>query len=515
MRSKKVIGLLLMISAVLSAIIACKMQEVSPSSAITSAISDSAHNSGNEHFYFLPPLVPSPSYSGIFDGTLSPVVVICIWTGTECSTEITQYSTQTGPGSETIRVDPIEQYYIVNWHTDQFSLDPSKTYRIRVLVDEIELGYADVDVVKNGSELKNVNTNEYIPLKDGRTLPIKFRIEKGANNRPPVATDDSAVTIEDASISIAVLNNDVDPDSDSIHVVSVTSPSHGNASINSDQSITYAPHPNYNGTDSFTYTITDGKSTDTAEVTISIAPVNDPPNAEDDSITTEQAKAVAIAVLANDTDLDGDSLSVISCTEPIHGTVGINLDGTITYTPFAIFWGQDSFVYTISDNHGGTDTATVVIEVIASVSYRKPKEEVGGSGEPIEDLWYSDGNPDGSGYFDVSPEQVMHIVEFDIDGLPDSTTISGAKLIIRYTTSSLYDAMDSVLWRKADGAYQTAFIVTTCDSTVEKIVDLTDITTLGHVRTLDVKFTNGDYGANRFVRFDYMAVIVEGINFPW
>lgn len=73
-----------------------------------------------------------------------------------------------------------DDHFIVNWHTDQFGFDDTKTYRIRVLVVGTELGYADVDVVNSGKELKNVVTEESKPLVDGRTLPIKFRIEEGA-----------------------------------------------------------------------------------------------------------------------------------------------------------------------------------------------------------------------------------------------------------------------------------------------------------------------------------------------
>jgi len=142
---------------------------------------DGAHNSGNEHFFLLPPMVPLPSYGGTFDGTVSPVVQICEWTGTACVAPLlAEFSMTTGPGSETVRVNTTEEYYIVNWHTDQFGLDVTKTYRVIVRVDAQELGHADVDVVSGGNELRHVQTGQYIPLLDGRTLPVKFRIEQGA-----------------------------------------------------------------------------------------------------------------------------------------------------------------------------------------------------------------------------------------------------------------------------------------------------------------------------------------------
>lgn len=117
----------------------------------------------------------------VFDPDLDPVVEICEWTGTTCVLPpMAQYTTESGFGGETVTVSTTDEHYHVNWHTNEFSLDDQKTYRIRVSVAGTDLGHADVDAVSTGKELKNVDTNEYIALKDGRTLPIKFRIEEGA-----------------------------------------------------------------------------------------------------------------------------------------------------------------------------------------------------------------------------------------------------------------------------------------------------------------------------------------------
>jgi len=138
---------------------------------------DAVHNAGNAFFFFLPPLVPAPTTSGTFDSSLEPVVDIC--EVSQCATStIATFTSASGPGSETIRVGT--DHYLVSWHTDEFALDPAKTYRIRVHVAGTRLGYADVDVVSNGSELRNVQTGEFIGVMNGRMLPIKFRIEGGA-----------------------------------------------------------------------------------------------------------------------------------------------------------------------------------------------------------------------------------------------------------------------------------------------------------------------------------------------
>jgi alpha-tubulin suppressor-like RCC1 family protein len=176
-------SLTLPLLALLVAATACSDEQptnpqVDPVAAFT--VSDGA-NGGNPHFFFLNPLVPAPNPGGIFDATAEPEVEICPLDATEsCLAAIAIFTTEAGDGSETIRVSTDDEHYVVNWHSGDFDLDTGVTYRIRVLLEGRELGYGDVDVVSTGKELKNVATGEFIALKDGRTLPIKFRIEEGA-----------------------------------------------------------------------------------------------------------------------------------------------------------------------------------------------------------------------------------------------------------------------------------------------------------------------------------------------
>ncbi len=123
------------------------------------------------------------------------------------------------------------------------------------------------------------------------------------------------------------------------------------------------------GDDSFTYTISDGHLTDTATVTVTIGGENDPPNAVNDpSMSVPQgAGATVLDVLANDDDPDGDDLTIIPTTDhlPAHGTVTITGGGTgLTYNPVNSYNGPDTFRYTVSDGHGDTDYATVVVNVV-------------------------------------------------------------------------------------------------------------------------------------------------------
>jgi surface protein len=138
-------------------------------------ISDGAHE-GTEGFYFLPPMVKKPAYSGAFDATLSPVVEICEWPA--CATLHAAFSMTDGFGSELVRLDEDAEHYKVNWHTDQTGTEVGETYRVRVSVAGIQLGFADIMMAGNGKEARNTTTDDVIGLVDGRTLPITFRIEE-------------------------------------------------------------------------------------------------------------------------------------------------------------------------------------------------------------------------------------------------------------------------------------------------------------------------------------------------
>jgi hypothetical protein len=187
-----------------------------------------------------------------------------------------------------------------------------------------------------------------------------------AANGLPVAVGDSEATNEDMSVTVTVLANDSDPDGDTLAVTAVTAPAHGGAVLNPDSTVTYQPADNYNGDDSFDYTVSDGNGgTDTATVSITIAPVNDDPVAHDDTATTPQDTAVTILVLSNDSDVDGDGLTVTAVGVPANGAVE-NRGNSVTYTPNAGYTGEDSFSYTISDGQGGTATALVAITITGS-----------------------------------------------------------------------------------------------------------------------------------------------------
>jgi VCBS repeat-containing protein len=183
-------------------------------------------------------------------------------------------------------------------------------------------------------------------------------------NDAPDAVNDAAATVEDAAVIITVLANDTDADGETLQVTGVTQGSKGAVTINANGTVAYTPAPNTNGADAFTYTVRDGANvTDTATVTVSVAPVNDAPVAVADTATTREGAAVTITVLANDSDVEGNTLTVTSVTTLVGGTAVVNANNTVTYTAGANFNGIGSFIYTLSDGQGGTATATVTVTV--------------------------------------------------------------------------------------------------------------------------------------------------------
>jgi hypothetical protein len=186
-------------------------------------------------------------------------------------------------------------------------------------------------------------------------------VEGRAGNQAPVAVDDSASTVVDTPISIAVLANDSDPDGDLLTIVGVTTPANGTAVI-SGTLVVYTPALGYTGNDAFEYTISDGLGgTDTATVAVEVRAGNQPPVAMSDTANTTVGITVTISVLANDSDPNGDALTIIDVSAPAHGLATISGD-VILYYPGG-YVGSDTFTYMVSDGFGGTDVADVTVEV--------------------------------------------------------------------------------------------------------------------------------------------------------
>ncbi|MCE9579533.1 MAG: tandem-95 repeat protein [Deltaproteobacteria bacterium] len=183
---------------------------------------------------------------------------------------------------------------------------------------------------------------------------------------PPVAVNDAATTNEDTALTIAattLVANDTDLDSGALTVTAVGNATSGTVGL-AGSTVTFTPTANFHGVAGFDYTVSDGTLTDTGHVTVTVVSVNDPPVAADDTGTTNQDAAVTFAdaaLLAGDTDVDGDTLTIAAVGGATHGTVS-RAAGITTFTPAAGYNGLATFTYTVSDG-ALTDTGLVTITV--------------------------------------------------------------------------------------------------------------------------------------------------------
>jgi predicted extracellular nuclease len=190
--------------------------------------------------------------------------------------------------------------------------------------------------------------------------PVIVGLDLDLDNVAPVADDQEISTDEDTAVAVELTASD--GDSASVTYSVVDQPANGTLSGTA-PNLTYTPDSNFTGTDSFTFKANDGFSdSNVATVTISVNPVNDAPVAVGDAATTRKNDMVLIDVLANDSDVDGDGLTIVSWTRGATGNVKL-ANGLLQYSPKEGFRGTDSFSYTISDGNGGTATATVTVTV--------------------------------------------------------------------------------------------------------------------------------------------------------
>jgi hypothetical protein len=299
-------------------------------------------------------------------------------------------------------------------------------------------------------------------------------------NQPPVANDDSASTNEDTAIIIQVTANDSDPDGNldptSVKTACATcaEPANGALVNNGYGTFNYMPNPDYNGNDSFVYEICDtGLLCDTAIVSITVNPANDPPVANNDSASMSEYTAVAIDVAANDSDPDGNldpttaNTTCTSCTDPTNGTLVNNEDGTFAHTPDPGFNGSDSFVYEICDTGTLCDTAMVNITVTPT---NDPPVANGDSAIITEDtaviidVAANDSDPDGN-LDPTTANSTCANGSTGCNGSSNGSLSDNGDGAITYTTDPDFNGSDSFVYEICDtrGLCDTAAVSITVD----------------------------------------------------
>ena len=289
-------------------------------------------------------------------------------------------------------------------------------------------------------------------------------------NDAPVANNDVYTTAEDTTLNVnaasGVLANDTDVDGNILHVSTlVSSPTHGNLTLNPDGSFTYVPAANYNGSDSFSYKANDGTvDSGIATVTINITPVNDAPVAANDSYTTAEDTALTViapGVFANDTDVDGDPLTALLVSGPAHGALTLFADGNFTYTPNTNYNGSDSFTYKASDGSLNSATATVNLTVTpvndapvaVNDSFSGPEDTVINGNVLLNDT-------------DVDGDALTAII---VANASHGTVVLNASGSFTYTPNTNYNGPDSFTYKASDGLLQSG--VATVSLTVTPVND--------------------------------------------
>lgn len=277
-------------------------------------------------------------------------------------------------------------------------------------------------------------------------------LEQAANLMDDIVTVD-----EDSSVVVPIYDNDTDLPT--IGTLTTTNPSNGTVTINNngtpndptDDIVTYAPNPDFNGTDSFDYTVCNAMAAcSTATVTVTVLPIVD---AFDDSVATDEDTAVTIDILANDNDLP--NLGTLTNTIPSNGTVAINDNGTpndpsddtVTYTPNTGFTGTDVFDYTICDDLGNCSTATVTIVVNAPMTDLDSDDD--GIVDSFEDLNTDGDNDPSTNPTDTDGDGIPDYLDIDSDddGIPDNVE---AQTTVGYISPSNLDTNGNGL----DDAYE-------------------------------------------------------------
>ena len=328
--------------------------------------------------------------------------------------------------------------------------------------DVLSVAGADTLSVNGGSVLNNGNgTFTYTPAAafsgtdtftytvsdgNGGTAVGTVTITVIAADNPPVADPQSVTTAEEAPLAITLTGSD--PEGLPVTYSLATQPLNGVLS-GAAPNVTYTPNLDFNGTDSFTFIVNDGVFDSTpATITITVTPVNDPPVAVDDTATVAEDGTVTTAnVLLNDTDVEGDILTVTGVTTSVFGaTVIDNGDGTFTFTPRPDFFGTDWFDYIISDGNGGSGQGTVAVTVTPS---NDPPTAVADGAVTDRDVPVTTGN----------------VLNNDIDVDGDSLTITGADTVsanggtvvnngngtFTYTPPPLFNGTDTFTYTVSDG----------------------------------------------------------------
>jgi cellulose biosynthesis protein BcsQ len=262
-------------------------------------------------------------------------------------------------------------------------------------------------------------------------------------NNPPFAQFAKVSIREDTATKINL--EATDRDRDTLKYIILTKPTNGILEGTAPD-LTYTPKLNYNGQDSFTFKVSDGKlESDVAEVSISVEAVNDAPVANPQSVTTKVDKSVSIEL--SGTDKDGDPVTFSIRTEPQHGRVSIirefNGSGKLTYMPQAGYTGTDSFTFRLNDGVADSEPAAVSI----NVSDNRPPTVDNITLKVIED------SPTVITLKADDPDQ--DTLSYTVTSEPSHGTLSGTAPNLTYTPNANFNGQDGFNFKVSDGVVES------------------------------------------------------------
>ncbi|MHA2386610.1 MAG: Ig-like domain-containing protein, partial [Candidatus Thorarchaeota archaeon] len=354
---------------------------------------------------------------------------------------------------------------------------------------------------------------------------VTVTITVNSVNDAPVGVDDEYTIDEDTSLDLAapgLLANDYDVDGDTITLVVVTVPSYGSGSIGADGAFSYTPNLNWHGTDSMTYRVFDGTEySGIVTVTITVNPVNDAPVGVDDEYTIDEDGSLSVpapGVLANDYDVDGDSLSAI-LVDPPNGSGSLGSNGALNYNPPADWHGVTTLTYKVFDGTEYSGIVTVTITVnsvndapVAVDDYVVLDEDTSilidfmGNDYDVDDSFSWDyvawvpteinGELEVVYDYEVEPGVFRDVLRYTPD--PDW---HGSSSTINYRISDTFGAVSSI-----------ARIYITVNSVNDAPVAVDDYIVTDEDTSLIIDFLRNDYDVDDSFTFDYASWSTSGIH---
>ena len=274
-------------------------------------------------------------------------------------------------------------------------------------------------------------------------------ITVNAGNDAPTATAQSVSTDEDTALPITLAGTD--PENDTLSFAIGTGPGNGSLSGTA-PNVTYTPDADYNGPDSFTFTVDDGEFTSSAAtVSITVNAVNDAPTATAQSVSTDEDVAVGITLSGSDP--EGDTLSFTIVTQPIGGSLSVTA-ANVVYTPDAGLSGPDSFTFTVSDGEFTSAEATVTIDVAAvNDAPTATAQSVSTDEDTALPITLAGTDPEND------------TLTFAIVTGPGNGTLSGTAPNLTYTPNTDFNGTDSFTFTVNDGEFTSAEVTVTLDVT--------------------------------------------------